>query len=80
MQIRRPKIAESILRANAFLYPNSANVYDSYAEALMMNGDLEAAMKNYEKAVEVAVKTDDGNTELFKDNLEAIKKKIEAAK
>jgi len=34
-------------------YPTSANAYDSYAEALALNGRTEEAIKNYEKALEL---------------------------
>lgn len=74
------KIAEAIFLANTKLYPNSANVYDSYAEALMMNGELEASMKNYQKAVTVATENEDPNLELFQNNLKRVKKEIENKK
>ena len=76
MEHNKPKIAQSIFRANTILHPNSANVFDSYAESLMMNGDLEASLKNYKKAVEIAIKNEDRDVELFKENLEKIKLKI----
>jgi CubicO group peptidase (beta-lactamase class C family) len=34
-------------------YPTSANAYDSYAEALALNGRTKEAIKNYEKALEL---------------------------
>jgi len=33
-------------------YPNSANVYDSYAEGLLANGDTASAVKNYQISIE----------------------------
>ena len=72
----KPKIAESIFRANTLLFPNSANVFDSYGESLMMNGDLKASLKNYQRAVEIATKNEDRDLELFKKNLEQIKNKL----
>lgn len=80
LEHKKPKIAESIFRANTILHPNSANVFDSYAEALMMNGDLEASLKNYQRAVEIAIETEDRDVELFKKNLENIKSKLKAGK
>jgi len=77
---KNPKIAESIFKANTILYPNSANVFDSYAESLMMSGDLESSLKNYQIAVGLAIENEDRDTELFKKNLENIKSKIEAGK
>ncbi|WP_338358880.1 S41 family peptidase [Yeosuana marina] len=73
---KKPKIAESILRANTILYPNSANTFDSYAELLMINGDLEASVKNYQHAVTIAITTKDRNLELFQKNLERAKQKL----
>lgn len=75
MEHNKPKIAQSIFRANTILHPDSANVFDSYAESLMINGDLDAALKNYQKAVENATKNGD-DVELFKENLEKFKKKM----
>ena len=76
MTYEKPKIAESIFRANTILYLNSANAYDSYGESLMVNGDLEASHKNYQRAVDIAVENKDSNLELFQKNLETIKQKL----
>ena len=75
MEHNSPKIAESIFRANTILYPNSANAFDSYAESLMLNGDLEASLKNYQKAVDIATENKDENLQLFIKNLESLKSK-----
>jgi len=42
----------------------------------MVNGDLEAALKNYQRAVAIAVVNEDRNLELFQENLERIKQKL----
>ncbi|MFK5983685.1 MAG: S41 family peptidase [Flavobacteriaceae bacterium] len=76
MTYKKPKIAESILRANTILYQNSANAFDSYGELLMINGNLEASHKNYQRAVDIAVANEDRNLKLFQENLETIKQKI----
>ena len=76
MTYEKPKIAESILRANTILYQNSANAFDSYGELLMINGDLETSHKNYQRAVDITVANEDRNLELFQKNLETIKQKI----
>ena len=76
MEYQKPKIAECILKTNTILYPNSANVFDSYAESLMINGDLEASIKNYQKAVDISTSNDDGNVEFYKKNLENVKQKL----
>ncbi len=45
------KLAQDIFRVNLMLYPNSSNVYDSYAEASMKIGDVDLAIENYQKSV-----------------------------
>jgi D-alanyl-D-alanine-carboxypeptidase/D-alanyl-D-alanine-endopeptidase len=42
-----------IFKINIDMYPTSSNVYDSYAEALLKNGDKELAIENYKKSVEL---------------------------
>ncbi|MEM8891696.1 MAG: S41 family peptidase [Bacteroidota bacterium] len=76
MREKKPKVAEIIFKTNTKLYPKSANVYDSYGEALAMNGKLEASVKSYQKAVELAVKNEDGNLELFRENLAKVEKQL----
>ncbi|MCP3933434.1 MAG: hypothetical protein GY705_30560 [Bacteroidetes bacterium] len=80
MEQKKPKIGESIFRANTILHPNSANVFDSYAESLMTNGDLESSLKNYQKAVEIATENKDRDIEVFKKNLESIQSKLKVKK
>ena len=70
MEHNKPKVAESIFRANTILHPNSANVFDSYAESLMKNGDLESSLINYQKAVDIAIKNEDRDIKLYRENLE----------
>lgn len=56
-------LAQALFKINTLLYPKSANVYDSYAEACMKNGDNDLAIINYKKSLaldpknENAVKT-----------------------
>ena len=45
--------AIAVFRVNAAAYPRSANAYDSLGEAYMTKGDREAAIKSYEKALEL---------------------------
>ncbi|MFM7850503.1 MAG: tetratricopeptide repeat protein, partial [Flammeovirgaceae bacterium] len=44
-------LAITVFKVNTVLYPNSANVYDSYGEALAKNGDVDLAIANYKKAL-----------------------------
>jgi len=54
MEYSKPKQAEFILKTNTVLYPESPNAFDSYAESLMANGDLESALKISRKSLELA--------------------------
>ena len=45
--------AIAIFSLNVELYPQSANVYDSLAEAYMLSGNKELAIKNYKKSLEL---------------------------
>jgi tetratricopeptide (TPR) repeat protein len=45
--------AIGILKINAALHPNSANVYDSLGEAYALNGDSLKAYNNYLKSLEI---------------------------
>ncbi|MFN2406792.1 MAG: tetratricopeptide repeat protein [Pyrinomonadaceae bacterium] len=49
----KPKEALEIFKLNVFLYPNSANVYDSVAEAYAANGQRDLAIKNYKRSLEL---------------------------
>ncbi|MEL6988347.1 MAG: S41 family peptidase [Bacteroidota bacterium] len=73
MEKQSPSEASRILQVNTMLFPNSANVYDSYGESLLQLGKKELAIKQYMKAVSVAEETNDGNLNLFKENLKKAK-------
>ena len=45
------KEALYIFGLNTRLYPNSANVWDSYAEVHMLSGDNQKAIEYYKKAL-----------------------------
>ncbi|MFT5435547.1 MAG: CubicO group peptidase (beta-lactamase class C family) [Ulvibacter sp.] len=45
--------ALAIFKLNAETFPDSANAYDSYGEALLANGDKEKAIENYLKSVKI---------------------------
>lgn len=49
----RKKDAIEVFKLNIEAYPRSANVYDSLAEAYMLDGDKESSIKFYKKALEV---------------------------
>lgn len=45
--------ALEIFKLNVLLYPDSANVYDSVAEAFEANGEVTLAIKNYRRSLEL---------------------------
>ena len=45
--------AVSVFELNVEFFPESSNVYDSYAEALMKSGDTQNAVLNYRKSLEL---------------------------
>lgn len=70
MNFQKPKIAEAIFRANTLLFPEVANGFDSYAEALAMNGRMDEAVKNYQNAVDIAKSKNDPELKYFEDHLQ----------
>ncbi len=69
--------AIEVFKRNVELYPDSANVYDSLAEAYEGGGQFEAARKNYEKALSLAEKSaNQGFIQIFKRNLERVNGKV----
>lgn len=53
LQLEKIKDAIEIFKLNVEVYPESFNVYDSLGEAYMINGDLDLAIDNYEKSLEL---------------------------
>ena len=53
LNMQRFADAIEVFRFNVEVFPESFNVYDSYAEALMKNGDTEDAVLNYNKSLEL---------------------------
>lgn len=51
LEMKRLEHALEIFKLNVESYPQSANAYDSLAEAYMMNGNKELAVKNYERSL-----------------------------
>ncbi|MEL6593687.1 MAG: S41 family peptidase [Bacteroidota bacterium] len=78
LQRQEIDIALVIMKTNISLYPKSANIVDSYAEALMTKGELEAALIQYEKAVALAEEQGDPNLTVFQTNLANLKQKMKA--
>lgn len=76
LNLERQKAAVSIFKVNTVLHPNSANVYDSYAEGLLHTGKKKEAVKNYQKAVQLGQQNQSPNLELFKENLDRAKTQL----
>ena len=74
MSYNKPKVAEAILKTNTMLFPESANVYDSYGDALSINGKLKKALVSFQQAVDIGKKTNHRDLNVFMDNV----KKMEA--
>ncbi len=75
MEFNKPETAEAIFKCNTRLFPESANVYDSYAETLLANGKKAEAVANYKKAVSVAEASNDPNVDMFRSNLKTAEEK-----
>jgi len=52
--------AKSVFKLNIDMYPSDANVYDSYGEVLMLNGEYELAIENYKKSIELNPENESG--------------------
>ncbi|MEW7280425.1 DUF4886 domain-containing protein [Aquimarina sp. 2201CG1-2-11] len=78
--LRNKKIdkALELFKLAIALYPESANTYDSYAEALVAAEQTEKALEMYQKACDVAKKTKDQKLALFEKNRDALKNQIMA--
>ncbi len=50
---KRMREAIEVFKLNVEAYPQSANVYDSLAEAYLNSGDKQLAIENYQKALEL---------------------------
>lgn len=72
---KRTTAALAIFKSNTELFPNSANVFDSYGEALAGIGQKELALINYEKAVKIAAEQKDEDLEAFQQNLKRFQTK-----
>jgi len=62
----KPKEALEIFKLNVHLFPNSANVYDSVAEAYAANGQRDLAIKNYKRSLELDPKNTNAVQQLKK--------------
>ncbi len=49
----RMKLAQNTFKVNMMLYPNSFKVYESYAKACAKMGEIDLAILNYAKSLEL---------------------------
>jgi tetratricopeptide (TPR) repeat protein len=68
-----------IFKTNVERYPDSANVYDSLAEAYERGGKLELAAPLYEKAQTLGQQNQDPNFAVYKANFERASEKLKQA-
>ncbi len=71
--------AIAIFKTNVERYPESANVYDSLAEAYERSGKLELAAPLYEKAQTLGQQNQDPNLAVYKANFERVSEKLKQA-
>jgi tetratricopeptide (TPR) repeat protein len=72
----RPDEAIAVFKANVERYPNSANVYDSLAEAYERGGKIDLAEPLYDKARVLGEQNNDPNTAVYKANYERVHAKL----
>jgi predicted alpha/beta superfamily hydrolase len=72
----RPDEAIAVFKSNVERYPNSANPYDSLAEAYERGGRLDLAEPLYEKARTLGEQNNDPNTGVYKANYERVHAKL----
>jgi CubicO group peptidase (beta-lactamase class C family) len=67
LQAGKVNEAVAIFKLNTSAFPKSANVYDSYGEALMARGNKAEALDNYKKSVKLNPGNENG-IKILKDN------------
>jgi predicted alpha/beta superfamily hydrolase len=72
----KPEDAIATFKANVERYPDSANVYDSLAEAYERGGRIDLAEPLYEKASTIGERNNDPNMGTFKANYERAHAKL----
>ncbi|WP_108807517.1 serine hydrolase [Aquimarina spinulae] len=77
MREKDTEFAIKLFKLNVHLFPDEANMYDSLGEAYENNEQFDLALKNYEKAVEVAKKQSHRLLSSFTANLNRFKEKLQ---
>jgi|GEM_PF-208346 len=60
------KAAIKVFEANVELFPDSRNVYDSLAEAYMINGDKELSLKSYQQSLTLNPQNENATKQMAK--------------
>ena len=76
LQAGDPAAAIELFELNVELYPDSANVYDSLAEAYERGGRIDLAEPLYDKARTLGEQNNDPNTAVYKTNYERTHAKL----
>jgi tetratricopeptide (TPR) repeat protein len=74
LELGKAKDAIEIFRLNTEAYPRSFNVYDSLAEAYLLDGQRENAIVNYRKSLSLYPENANATAQLAKLNAGAPKK------
>ena len=72
----KPEDAIAVFKTNVERYPESANVYDSLAEAYERGGKIDLAEPLYDKAHVLGEQNKDPNTTVYKANYERVHAKL----
>jgi tetratricopeptide (TPR) repeat protein len=72
----KPEDAIAVFKTNVERYPNSANVYDSLAEAYERGGRIDLAEPLYDKARTLGQQNNDPNAAVYKTNYERAHAKL----
>jgi predicted alpha/beta superfamily hydrolase len=68
--------AREVFEFNVTAHPGSANVYDSLGECLENMGRLEAALRNYERAVQLAERVNHPSIDVYRANAARLKDRV----
>ncbi|NAS31898.1 hypothetical protein GTQ40_13000 [Flavobacteriaceae bacterium R38] len=73
--LQKPIVSEAIFKASTLLFPDSATSHSIYAQVLNLNGNIDAAISYYSKAIELGQKNgiSDSDLERYKQNLDTLK-------
>ncbi len=72
LRLKKPELAIWVFRQNVDLYPGSANVYNSLADALLAKGDTIAAIAQLKRSIDLATRTGHPVLEASRKKLQAL--------